>query len=415
MRLDAWKAYLSNRKIPVYSEEDETRIEYASKVWLEWVDRRSFPEGLCFEPNKKKERAGQYNLWRGYPTHPKDGDWSMLRNHLFENICGKNEEYFNWAMTWLAHMFQYPGEKVGSAFVVRGQKGTGKSKLFEWVAKAMGRHAIKVSQSSHVVGNFNAHQKGVILMVCEEAFWAGSPAAGGVIKDLITSNVMMLEQKGVDAVPTSNYARLAFVSNEDWVIPAGVEDERRFFVLECGIERQRDIIYFAGIDEQMEEGGVNAMVKEFMEWQPPGGDWNILRNPPKTQALRDQAVESLDPYDQFFIRVIEDGGIDGCEHPTISPIRLSEELDNYVSVKTLRKHLEKAMTGNNYGKSKINNPRFMPKLVRRWFGANEQSVMRRNGLGDLERHYKCPPLTEIRRSILEKGVFIDIGLGEDAD
>lgn len=413
-RVDAWKTMEQNQKAQVFTQNNETKTEYLTKVWLEWPDRRNFKGGLCFEPNEKKQRRNQYNLWRGYPTKPKVGDWSLLREHLFENICGGNEEYFNWAMTWLAHMFQYPGEKIGSAFVVRGQKGTGKSKLFDWVRQAMGQHAIKVSQSSHVVGNFNAHQKGVILMCCEEAFWAGSPAAGGVIKDLITSNVMMLEQKGVDAVPTSNYARLAFVSNEDWVVPAGVEDERRFFVLECGNKRQRDTIFFAAVDEQMEEGGVNAMVKEFMEWQPPGGDWNILRNPPRTEALSAQAIESLDPYDQFFIRVIEDGGIDGTEHPSIPEIRLSEDDDNYISVKTLRMHLEKALSGISYARQKVNNPRFMPKLVRRWFGAEEKSVLRRNGLGEQERHYKCLPLSEIRNKLNDLGISIDVAVDEDA-
>lgn len=75
-------------------------------------------------------------------------------------------------------------------------------------------------------------------MVCEEAFWAGDVAAGGALKSIITSDRALLERKGVDAVEVSNYMRCAFVSNESWVVPVDGEDERRFFVLECGEKRR---------------------------------------------------------------------------------------------------------------------------------------------------------------------------------
>lgn len=410
MRLDSWKAFLANRKVPVRTSDGETRMEYASKVWMEWPERRSFPSGVCFEPDKRREHE-QYNLWRGYPIGKgKPGDWSLLRDHLFENICGGNEEYFEWAMTWFAHMFQRPGEKIGSAFVVRGKKGTGKSKLFEWVSKAMGRHAIKVSHSGHVVGNFNGHQKGIILMVCEEAFWAGSPAAGGVIKDLITSNTMMLEQKGIDAVQTSNYARLAFVSNEDWVVPAGVDDERRFFVLECGTKRQQDTIFFAAVEQQMEAGGVDAMVYEFMNWTPPGGNWDILRTPPKTEALREQAMETLDVWDYFFLRLLEEGGVDASSKPDIVGIELNEDEENLICAKTLRAHLLAETSGINGAKAKLSNTQFLPKLVRKWLGSTDDSIIRRGTDGMKNRHYRCGSLNEMRARVeREFGIKLQVG------
>lgn len=401
MRIDSWKTSMQNRKVRVLTADDETRTEFASKVWLEWPERRNFDGGICFEPSKKVSRE-VYNLWKEFPTKAKDGDWSLLREHILENICNGDRDHFEWLMTWFAHIFQRPGEKIGSAVVIRGKKGTGKSKLFDWVRRAMGTHAIKVSQPGHVTGNFNAHQRGVILMVCEEAFWAGSSAAGGVIKDLITSDTMMLEQKGVDAIQTSNYARLAFISNEDWVVPAGLDDERRFFVLECGDKRQRDTIYFSALDEQMESGGLQAMVKEFEEWIPPGGDWNILRNPPQTEALQEQAFETMNTWDRFFVQMIEDCGVAPSSHPDIMGIELSENDPNFIHIKSLRAHLQK-FTSNmgTSAKIKITGHNFLLKCAQQWLLADTKSISRREGT-TVDKYYVCPSLKEIRDHVNEQ-------------
>lgn len=405
MRLDAWRAKLQNRDLEVKNADGDSRREKASKVWLDWLERREF-DGVCFEPNARKARAGYYNLWRGYGVaQPKPGaSWSLLREHLRDNICNGNEEHFEFAMTWLADLFQNPGEKRGSAFVVRGLKGTGKSKLFDWVRKAMGRYAIKVSQAAHVTGNFNKHQHGVILMVCEEAFWAGNPAAGGVIKDLITSDVMMMEAKGMDAVLTSNYARLAFVSNEKWVVPAGLDDERRYFVLECGTARQKDTAYFGAIDDQMENGGLEAMVADLMAWTPQGGNWNVLRNPPQTEALKEQATQSLDLVDGLMVQMIEDGGFDGLSSPDVPGIELAEDEENWVTVKTFRAQIQARMKlqgakASDYARLKGH---WELELAEKWLLAVGGKAQKKREGSEFRRAYKCPSLREIRQSHTER-------------
>ena len=41
-------------------------------------------------------------------------------------------------------------------------------------------------------------------------------------------------------VEMSNYSRIGIISNEDWVVPASLEGERRFFVLKVSNDRQQD-------------------------------------------------------------------------------------------------------------------------------------------------------------------------------
>ena len=147
-------------------------------------DRATF-DGTCFEPIASAVPDHKFNIWTGFAAEAKKGDWSLLANHVRHVICGGDEALYQYVMAWSASPFARPGVKVPSSIAVRGAQGTGKSKFFDWLRAAMGCAAMKVSQGKHLTGSFNAHLDGKLLLVCEEAFWAGDKAAAGVIKDLI--------------------------------------------------------------------------------------------------------------------------------------------------------------------------------------------------------------------------------------
>ena len=76
-------------------------------------------------------------------------------------------------MTWIAHIFQRPGEKPGTAVVIRGDKGAGKSTVAEWLGAALGRYALDLADDKLLTGQFNAHQQGKLFVISEESTWAG--------------------------------------------------------------------------------------------------------------------------------------------------------------------------------------------------------------------------------------------------
>lgn len=409
LRLDSFRAFHEDEVVAMETARGETKNIALTKLWMQWPYRRKY-RGIAFEPNGTPPDV--YNLWKGFPIKGKKGDWGLLKTHILENLCADNPDYYAWFMTWCAQMYQYPGTKPGSAVAIRGKKGTGKSKTFDWLRRGMGRHAIKVSQSSHVVGNFNKHQHGIILMVCEEAFWAGNQQAGGVLKDLITSNSMMMEAKGIDAIQMSNYVRLAMISNEEWVVPAGLADEeRRFFVLEASDAHMQDISYFAAIDQQMENGGLEAMIDELMTWDPKDHfkeGWDILRRPPVTEGLLEQANESLDTWDRFFVRMIGDGGIEAKANEDIEEIVLEEDVPNEISVKALRDHYEAYLFKHGgQGRWKTGNDRFLRRMAEKFLLIEEGSFHRRVGTSRV-RVWRTPPLKVLREAAKKKGIRFEI-------
>lgn len=310
--------YFRNRRVmyKVHGAKKSGIINPA-QVFIEDGLRVTFT-GTQFEPDPEKVDPNKYNTFNGFPLVPASaGNWSLLRNHLRDNLIAGNgasdsddERLFNYFMTWCADIFQNAGRKKGSSIAILGEQGVGKSKFFDWLREGLGDYAVKVASKKNLVGNFNGHLDSKLLVVAEEAFWSGDKEAASVLKDFITSDTYMVERKGVDQVERRNLIRTAFVTNNDWAIPTDDNaDARRFLVLRAGNAQKQNGEHFAAIDEQMRQGGLEAMVHEFMSWDPArvGLSFDDLRSAPWTAARAEQASYSANAPKSALLQIIEDG------------------------------------------------------------------------------------------------------------
>jgi energy-coupling factor transporter ATP-binding protein EcfA2 len=380
----------------------------AFKLWLEWDRRRTYSK-VIFAPGRNVTKD-TYNLFRGWPFQPIKGDWGLLRGHIFENICDSNEVLFKWFMTWLAHMFQKPDAKPGSTVVVTGEKGTGKSTVFDYINQLLGRHGITVSQRKQIVGQFNGHLATTLLMVCEEAFWAADPQAEGVLKDMITNKSVLIEKKGYDPIQSDNYTRLALISNSDWVVPASLKDERRFFVLRCSSARRGDLEFFGAVRKQMEEqGGLEALMYELMNYVPEAGpgEWRILFNPPVTAHLQMQQIESLNGVQKFMLELVQ-SGIYETHDDKVAPIELQTDRETAIRAVDIRAAVEDYVRyrfASDKAKTSFGD---ISAVVVDWFGAREVKMLL-DGSTNRTRMFVFPPLGEVRAKLKEaKGLDIEV-------
>ena len=227
-----FKSHYANRKV-----HDGKSIKTAGEIWLGHPDRRSY-EGITFNPNGASE--SYYNLFQGFPVKPAHGDCGLYLDHIQNNICKGDEGLYEYVINWMADAIQNPGRRPGVALVIRGKQGVGKGVFVNEFAQLFGPHSIQVAQSSHLVGNFNAHLRDKLLVFADEAFWAGDKRAEGALKALVTEDTMPIEMKGVDVHNAPNFIRLIMASNNDWVVPASV-DQRRFVVIEAGTARMQGL------------------------------------------------------------------------------------------------------------------------------------------------------------------------------
>jgi hypothetical protein len=274
----------------------------AATIWLGHADRRQFIDGVTFDPSGSSD-PGTLNLWQGFAVAPKKGDWSLMERHILEVICNGHEIRYRYLIHWLARLVQHPAEQGEVAVVMKGGEGTGKGTLAKAMLHLLGQHGIAISNARHLVGNFNSHLRDCILLFADEAFFAGDKQHVGVLKSLITEPRLTIEAKYQNAVQAPNFLHLIMASNEEWVVPAGL-DARRFLVLVVSEHHKGDHAYFAEIWKQMDAGGYEAMLFDLLNTDITR--FNV-RSVPETDGLQQQKKLSLPVPEGWWLDVLHRG------------------------------------------------------------------------------------------------------------
>lgn len=284
-----------------------------SKQWIQHPQRRTYPNGIVFTPNKEVE--GAYNHWQGFSVAPSESSrpergCKLFLRHLLDVVCCGNEDHYRYHLGWLAHMVQRPEDKPGVAVVYKGRKRIGKDTVFEYFGRLIQNHYITIANQDQLLGKFNAHQEKCLLLHVQEGFWAGSKQGEAVLKYLITSPDMLIEPKGMNAFRVLSVLRLFISSNERWVIPA-TEDEGRFFVLNVSEKRRNDHAYFAALREEMNGDGPSCLLAYLMTFDISNFQ---VRAVPDTEALAEQKVQGLKNVERWWLDTLQRAQIDGIQN-----------------------------------------------------------------------------------------------------
>jgi Bifunctional DNA primase/polymerase, N-terminal/Family of unknown function (DUF5906) len=254
------------------------------------------------------------NTWRGLAIEPAPGDCPKLKAHILKSICAGNEVHNRVFLDFIAHMFQRPEEKPGFAPVLAGERGTGKSPVCDLLCRIIGdEHSVKISQRNQVVGQFNKQLASKLFAQLEEVTFGADKVAEGPLKDLITSNRIMIERKGIDAYEERSFARFIILANPGHTVPAGA-GERRWFVLETvdlypGWQHESEVraerkAYFDEIFAEADNGGLAAFLHEMLHRDISGFDrfWA-----PPTAGLAKQVALSLKSGMRWLHDVLREG------------------------------------------------------------------------------------------------------------
>lgn len=277
-------------------------MQSLGKYWLNNPNRRQY-DTMKFMP--QGDKPGVYNLWRGFNVEPRPGDCQIYLDHIRDNVCSGNMQYYEYVIKWMARAVQTPASPGEVAIVLRGGKGTGKSLFATIFGRLFGRHFLHVANPSHLVGNFNAHLRDVITLFADEAFFAGDKRHESVLKMLVTEDSIPIEAKGVDVETYPNYVHLIMASNDPHVIRA-TGDERRYFVLDMGEGRKQDKKYFKDMLAQMESGGYEALL--YFLQSVDLTDFQV-RDVPETDALQEQKLLSMSIDEEWWYRKLQNGRI----------------------------------------------------------------------------------------------------------
>ena len=302
-----------NKKLVTFSTFTDFKNRYCNKYsflegsnkslaqcWLSSSKRKTY-DGLIFDPEKNHKNF--YNLYQGLAVVPKKGKWNKFREHINNVVAASDEELGSYIIHWMADAIQNPTDRPGVALVLKGKQGTGKGIFARGFGYLFGNHFLHLFHGSHLTGHFNSHLKDKLMIFADEAVWGGDKKAEGMLKGLITEPSIPIEMKGKDVFTVSNFSRIIISSNNDWVVPAGAE-ERRFCVIEPGDSMMQNSNYFKSINEELNNGGYEAMLYDLQNIDLEGID---LRRFPKTNALSIQKSISSSDVEKFWEDRLYDG------------------------------------------------------------------------------------------------------------
>lgn len=391
---DRFKLRWNTHTVAVKSgEDDEASYKPVGNVWLKSRGRREYDK-IVFDPSGQCSKR-HYNSWKGFayaPDATKNCD--IYLDHIWRNACDQKQERYDYLLNWMALAVQKPHIQGQVAVVLGGKKGTGKNSITDYFGELFGTTHFKIaSNRKHVTGDFTKHLRGCVVLFANEAIWAGSHQDEGILKSLITDNVRMDEAKGVDAHNTKNYIHLMMATNEEWVVPATL-DERRFFVIEMGTENLQDKEFFERMKNVMRnEGGMNKLL-HFLQTRDIS-KFNVF-DVPDTEALWKQKRISMDPHHAWLFSCLDRGYVvDGIDWEDFIPISaVYEEYHRYCD-----------RLGKHYGKK--DEQRFGEFIHDVFVGLplkvskrNVDSFFRELGLVKAQskqtRHYSLPPLEDCR-------------------
>lgn len=271
--------------------------------------------GLTIDPSTDDiivdtDEGKKVNTWRGFAIEPYDGkvtdkEIERFLSYVREVIADNDPGAYNWVLDWLADILQEPADKPGTALVLVGEHGAGKSFLGEGIMRPIigPTHSTQTNKIDALTSQFNKAAENRIFVQCDESSHSGSRMAADALKSIISDKTIQIEPKGVDRYEAPNNMRLLFTSNREAnaVFIDGSAYERRYTVLKVSSERAKDTEWWKELREWVDEN-----LPKVMRWLLDRKySKETIRRPHETLAKRLIQVNGLDPEVAYVIERLE--------------------------------------------------------------------------------------------------------------
>jgi putative DNA primase/helicase len=269
-----------------------------------WQQRGAFYlDQVGFDP-AGDDHTVHLNTWRGWPMEPKAGSCNRILATLQYLCSGESnaDEVFRWLLRWMAYPLQHPGAKMASAVIMHGPQGTGKSAVFQTLAKVYGDYSTVLNQRG-LEDKFNADWADSKLFILAEEVVTRAEMwhIKNELKELVTGEWIRVNPKNIAAYRQRNHVNIAYLSNENQPLPIE-NDDRRHLVVWTPPQLEEE--HYDDLWREIDNGGVAAFYDYLLNLDM--GDFHPKKKPPMTQAKRNLIELSL-PSEARFVNEWIDG------------------------------------------------------------------------------------------------------------
>ena len=270
--------------------------------------------GVTFEPGSPKlvptREGDKVNRWRGFAVEPHSDlveaqEISPFLTYLHDVVANKSEVVHAWVLGWIAHIFKEPANKTGTALVLVGPPGIGKTFLGEhFIVPIIGAHAVATNAIDRAVQGFNAVFEDRIFVQCDEAISNRQRLLAAKLKSFITDKTITIERKGVNPYVEPNHMRLLFTSNEtqDAVFLSDGMMDRRYAVLRVSDEQMQKTDYWTPLVEWAKDKANLGKVHRYL--LDHVYDRRLIEQPPMTKAKIAMQQHSMRVEDRWLAEMV---------------------------------------------------------------------------------------------------------------
>ena len=250
----------------------------------EWVERGAYYiDQVGFDPSGNDDEC-KLNTWRGWPMKPKAGSCELLLD-LLRYLCSgeapeTSEAVYRWLLCWMAYPLQNPGAKMSSAVIMHGPQGTGKSTVFQQLAKIYGDYSTVLNQRG-LEDKFNSDWSDSKLFILAEEVVTRAEMwhIKNELKELVSGEWIRINPKNIAAYRQRNQVNICYLSNEGQPLPIDNDDRRHLVVYTPPALSEE---YYDDVFLEIEAGGVAALYQYLLDLDLTG--FHPKKRPPMTDA-----------------------------------------------------------------------------------------------------------------------------------
>ena len=320
--------------------------------WVKSWKRRQYDGGMAFMPGHDGDFGNRLNLWRGFGVKAIKPDGASgaagcrkFLDFMRDIICNGDEEHFDYLIKREATVIQRRIRSEVALGLQTKEEGCGKGFYERTMGHLLGGHAMQINNADHIIGKFNPHLETLLRLTADEALFVGDPRHRNALFGLITEPTLTIEPKGCGVYTAASYLNVTMLSNSEHFIPVS-DTARRFFIPTVSAARRGDHEYFAGLQEELDNGGYEALLYHLLHEVDLTG-FNV-RKVPQTEGLRQQRDQSLPPLDAWWCELLETGTLRGSD-PAEPHRAISNSYTRVVEIKVKSRH------GDTYPQSRTFN------------------------------------------------------------
>jgi hypothetical protein len=224
---------------PSFAEWPETHKKISSL--LEMCERKYFSATYSFDPNLSPDI---FNLMdKSEWITPAAGEYHWLFDVLMQSLGAGIPENIDHIEHLICAKYTQPECFIIPCLIIHGEGGVGKNVLVEAVLQNMfGRRAVIQTGADKIAGKFNSSVEGKTVVMINESDTDHTDS--NKLKQMVGSQDIMVERKGVDPFKAANTAWYIVSSNKSdggiWLDRSNAD--RRYSV--CRVEKGQTLAYW---------------------------------------------------------------------------------------------------------------------------------------------------------------------------